>query len=84
MQHDYLPVNGDMAYIEYINYNNVRNEGMFFGMMIADQLNKKMNLTGSGNGLKLICSSRAANVEIILPGIVKQTEYRVDAGLRKF
>jgi oligosaccharide reducing-end xylanase len=41
MQQDYLPVNGDMAYIEYINYNDVRNEGMFFGMMIADQLDKK-------------------------------------------
>jgi hypothetical protein len=84
MQRDYLPVNGDMAYIEDINYNDVRNEGMSFGMMMADQLDKKMNLTGSGNGLKLICSSRAASVEIILPGMVKQTEYQVDAGLRKF
>ncbi len=37
----YFPVGADMAYIEDINNNDVRTEGMSYGMMIAVQLNKK-------------------------------------------
>jgi len=37
----YYPVGEDMAYIKDINNNDVRSEGMSYGMMIAVQLNKK-------------------------------------------
>ncbi|GAB4547968.1 MAG: hypothetical protein OHK0023_10170 [Anaerolineae bacterium] len=37
----YYPVGEDMAYILDVNNNDVRSEGMSYGMMIAVQLNKK-------------------------------------------
>lgn len=37
----YYPVEPDMAYILDVNNNDVRTEGMSYGMMIAVQLNKK-------------------------------------------
>ena len=37
----YYPVEPDMAYIEDILYNDVRSEGMSYGMMISVQLDKK-------------------------------------------
>ncbi|PJF35185.1 MAG: glycoside hydrolase [Candidatus Thermofonsia Clade 1 bacterium] len=37
----YYPVGDDMAYILDVNHNDVRSEGMSYGMMIAVQLNKK-------------------------------------------
>jgi oligosaccharide reducing-end xylanase len=37
----YYPTNQDMAYIKDINNNDVRSEGMSYGMMIAVQLDKK-------------------------------------------
>jgi oligosaccharide reducing-end xylanase len=40
-QRVYYPVGSDMAYIEDINNNDVRTEGMSYGMMIAVQMNKK-------------------------------------------
>lgn len=40
-QRIYYPVNSDMAYIEDIWNQDVRTEGMSYGMMIAVQLNKK-------------------------------------------
>jgi oligosaccharide reducing-end xylanase len=40
-QRVYYPVGDDMAYIEDIGNNDVRTEGMSYGMMIAVQLNKK-------------------------------------------
>ncbi len=41
-QRIYYPVGGDMAYIEDIGNNDVRTEGMSYGMMIAVQLDKKV------------------------------------------
>jgi len=41
-QRVYYPVEPDMAYIEDIEYKDVRTEGLSYGMMIAVQLNKKM------------------------------------------
>ncbi|MFT3894390.1 MAG: glycosyl hydrolase family 8 [Anaerolineales bacterium] len=40
-QRVYYPVGSDMAYISDIANNDVRTEGMSYGMMIAVQLNKK-------------------------------------------
>ncbi len=40
-QRIYYPVGNDMAYIEDINNQDVRTEGMSYGMMIAVQLDKK-------------------------------------------
>jgi oligosaccharide reducing-end xylanase len=40
-QRIYYPVSADMAYIEDIGNNDVRTEGMSYGMMIAVQLDKK-------------------------------------------
>jgi oligosaccharide reducing-end xylanase len=40
-QRVYYPVEPDMGYIEDISNNDVRTEGMSYGMMIAVQLNKK-------------------------------------------
>ena len=40
-QRVYFPVGSDMAYIKDINNNDVRTEGMSYGMMIAAQMNKK-------------------------------------------
>ena len=40
-QRVYYPVGADMAYIEDIGNNDVRTEGMSYGMMIALQLDKK-------------------------------------------
>jgi oligosaccharide reducing-end xylanase len=40
-QRVYYPVEPDMAYVEDIAHNDVRTEGMSYGMMIAVQLNKK-------------------------------------------
>jgi oligosaccharide reducing-end xylanase len=40
-QRIYYPVGNDMAYVEDINNNDVRTEGMSYGMMIALQLDKK-------------------------------------------
>ncbi len=40
-QRIYYPVGSDMAYIEDVNNNDVRTEGMSYGMMVAVQLNKK-------------------------------------------
>lgn len=40
-QRVYYPVAPDMGYIEDILHNDVRTEGMSYGMMIAVQLNKK-------------------------------------------
>jgi oligosaccharide reducing-end xylanase len=40
-QRVYYPVGNDMAYIEDINNNDVRTEGMSYGMMITVQLNMK-------------------------------------------
>lgn len=37
----YYPVEPDMAYVRDINNNDVRSEGMSYGMMIAVQLDKK-------------------------------------------
>jgi len=37
----YYPVEPGMAYIEDVEYNDVRSEGMSYGMMIAVQLNKQ-------------------------------------------
>ncbi len=41
-QRVYYPVKDDMAYIEDTGNKDVRTEGMSYGMMIAVQLNKKM------------------------------------------
>ncbi len=40
-QRVYYPVGSDMAYIKDVGNNDVRSEGMSYGMMIAVQLNKK-------------------------------------------
>ena len=40
-QRVYYPVGSDMGYIEDINNQDVRTEGMSYGMMISVQLNKK-------------------------------------------
>ena len=40
-QRVYYPVGTDMAYIEDINNNDVRTEGMSYGLMITVQLNMK-------------------------------------------
>jgi endo-1,4-beta-D-glucanase Y len=40
-QRVYFPVGSDMAYIKDINNNDVRTEGMSYGMMIAVQMDKK-------------------------------------------
>ncbi len=40
-QRVYYPVGADMAYVEDIGNNDVRTEGMSYGMMIAVQLNKQ-------------------------------------------
>ena len=40
-QRVYYPVGDDMAYIEDINNEDVRTEGMSYGMMITVQMNKK-------------------------------------------
>jgi len=40
-QRVYYPVEPDMAYIEDVEYKDVRTEGMSYGLMIAVQLNKK-------------------------------------------
>jgi oligosaccharide reducing-end xylanase len=40
-QRVYYPVGADMAYIEDIGNNDVRTEGMSYGMMIAVQMDKK-------------------------------------------
>jgi oligosaccharide reducing-end xylanase len=40
-QRVYYPVEPDMAYIEDVLHNDVRSEGMSYGMMITVQLNKK-------------------------------------------
>lgn len=40
-QRVYYPVGKDMAYIKDINNNDVRTEGMSYGMMIAVQMDKK-------------------------------------------
>lgn len=40
-QRVYYPVGKDMAYIEDIGHNDVRSEGMSYGMMIAVQMDKK-------------------------------------------
>ena len=40
-QRVYYPVGSDMAYIEDINNNDVRTEGMAYGLMITVQLNMK-------------------------------------------
>ena len=40
-QRIYFPVEPDMAYIMDVRHNDVRSEGMSYGMMIAVQLNKK-------------------------------------------
>ncbi len=40
-QRVYYPVDNDMAYIEDILHNDVRTEGMSYGMMITVQLDKK-------------------------------------------
>lgn len=37
----YFPVGNDMAYLKDINSNDIRTEGMSYGMMIAVQLDKK-------------------------------------------
>jgi endo-1,4-beta-D-glucanase Y len=37
----YYPVGTDMAYIKDIEHNDVRSEGMSYGMMIAVQMNRK-------------------------------------------
>jgi len=41
MQRVYYPVGADMAYVKDIGNNDVRSEGMSYGMMIAVQLDKK-------------------------------------------
>jgi oligosaccharide reducing-end xylanase len=41
MERIYYPVGPDMAYIKDTYHNDVRSEGMSYGMMIAVQLNKK-------------------------------------------
>jgi oligosaccharide reducing-end xylanase len=41
-QRIYYPVGADMAYILDVNNNDVRSEGISYGMMIALQLDKKM------------------------------------------
>lgn len=40
-QRIYYPVGADMAYLQDINNNDVRTEGMSYGLMISVQLNKK-------------------------------------------
>ena len=40
-QRVYYPVGEDMAYIEDIGHDDVRSEGMSYGMMIAVQMDKK-------------------------------------------
>ena len=40
-QRIYFPIEKDMAYIEDISHQDVRTEGMSYGMMIAVQLDKK-------------------------------------------
>lgn len=40
-QRVYYPVGGDMAYIKDVGNNDVRTEGMSYGMMVAVQLNHK-------------------------------------------
>ncbi len=40
-QRIYYPVNSDMAYIKDIGNNDIRSEGMSYGMMISVQMNKK-------------------------------------------
>jgi oligosaccharide reducing-end xylanase len=41
LQRIYYPVENEMAYIEDVNYKDVRTEGMSYGLMVTVQLDKK-------------------------------------------
>jgi oligosaccharide reducing-end xylanase len=58
-QRVYYPVESDKAYIEDVLHKDVRTEGMSYGMMIAVQLNKKVEFDRLWNWAKTYMQHRA-------------------------
>ncbi len=64
----YWPVDDDMGYILDTGNNDVRTEGMSYGMMMCVQMDKRKSSTGSGSGHIHTCSIVPASIKGILHG----------------
>ena len=67
----YFEVEDSLAYVSDIKNNDVRTEGMSYGMMVAVQI----SLTSFSAGARNTCSIRMARWKAILPGAARQTEH---------
>jgi len=72
-QRVYYPVEPDMAYVMDIASNDVRSEGMSYGMMVTVQLNEKQEFDRIWKWAKPVCSTSREAVKIISPGIAELT-----------
>lgn len=63
-----------MGYIEDILNNDVRTEGMSYGMMIAVQLDKKTEFDRLWKGRRLTCNTAADHERTFSHGIVIQAD----------
>jgi hypothetical protein len=77
----YFEVGDSLAYISDVKNNDVRSEGMSYGMMIAVQLIKKRFSTASGSGPSTTCSTKTAPCKDISGGAVKRMARQTLKGL---
>lgn len=69
----YYPLGDDKGYLLDTGNLDVRSEGMSYGMMMAVQMNKKMNSTDYGTMRRRSCSIRTGVTSITLRGIASRT-----------
>ena len=70
----YFEVEDSLAYVSDIKNNDVRTEGMSYGMMVAVQLDKKDVFDKLSAGARSICSIRKVLSRDISHGAARQTE----------
>ena len=70
----YYPMGEDKGYLLDTGNNDVRSEGMSYGMMMAVQMDKKKNSIGSGIIPIRSCSMLKVDTRIILPGTANPME----------
>ena len=77
----YFEVGDSLAYVSDIKNNDVRTEGMSYGMMVAVQMDRKDILSDFSVGARNICSIRMVRWRAILPGAARWTVPATRRGL---
>jgi len=80
IQRVYYPLKDDMAYIEDVNNQDVRTEGMSYGMMIAVQMNKKNEFDRLWKWAKTYMQFQSGQRESFFAWHCKTNGTKIDSG----